>query len=374
MDSLSTTTNTNNNLNNDVHSSIIPDNGVNDLDEYSRENNALNLNRAYNSNNSNINHRGFRNGSGERRRAGRLQHHYHNNNRNENSIDHNHQDRSQDRRASNTNRSDRFRDRDDRGSRTRGYGGRGGNGRPRDLRRAREQPPPERLNTLVIKDADNEFLRMLKQSAAQSQTEEKNVKLNRDEIDDIVDNHRQEQQQRRHQRQFVNMQPSRVPKPVDGDHQHKACPVCLMDSPSLTGELVQAITSCEHIYCFECALRLVFITNKEDCPICRQTLKMVLLTRVESIDESKEIRDFLALSNAEIGGALKQDKFKRIDKMIYYDCRNESMEIFELAKRLLWFNCPSCTHLIPPYSFKMTNKSQTAYDSIARHLLVYSVF
>ena len=76
----------------------------------------------------------------------------------------------------------------------------------------------------------------------------------------------------------------------------KACPVCLQDIPALTGIPINAVINCEHVICFECALRLIFIANKCDCPICRQKLTKVILTHHSPLDQAEEVKKYLARS------------------------------------------------------------------------------
>lgn len=139
----------------------------------------------------------------------------------------------------------------------------------------------------------------------------------------------------------------------------------------MTGEFVQAITSCEHTYCFECALRLIFITDKSDCPICRQTLTKVVLTRAETLEEGGQVlKDFLSPNVNKDQPTAAQNpaakNYRNFAKMVYYDGA-EGSDIFDLIKRLLWFNCPFCPSN-DEYSYKMTTKNAASFEAIIRHL------
>ena len=81
-------------------------------------------------------------------------------------------------------------------------------------------------------------------------------------------------------------------KPGDNELRPNGCRVCLQDVPVLTGEKINAVTSCEHVLCFECALLLFFITKKTDCPICRQKLTKMILTRNDKLDSTEAVKDY----------------------------------------------------------------------------------
>ncbi|KAI2808449.1 hypothetical protein BLOT_006392 [Blomia tropicalis] len=223
--------------------------------------------------------------------------------------------------------------------------------RSRGIAQHRGPPQPasfQQSKTLVIKDSDNEFLRMLTQ--ANNDSNEK--------ILSQLESNPSSSGVHLSKRILTSIQPSRQSRPADPNH--KACPVCLMDSPSLTGELVQAITSCEHVYCFECALRLIFITNKSDCPICRQALSKVTLTRAESLDDVPELKSFLSSTQQ------SHKQYKKFSKMVFFDAA-EGEGIFDLIKQILWFNCTFCKKV--PYSFHMDTKNAESYDAISKHLI-----
>lgn len=134
----------------------------------------------------------------------------------------------------------------------------------------------------------------------------------------------------------------------------KECPICLQKSPAVSDENIVAVTECEHIYCFECALRLIFLCSKTDCPICRHELTKVYLTR-EILDSTDDIRRFLIKSS--------QKRMKTFTSRVLYD----DDSIYEPVKKLLWFQCNTC-NIDFSLNMGICYKTQPNFDYVSRHL------
>lgn len=137
-----------------------------------------------------------------------------------------------------------------------------------------------------------------------------------------------------------------------------SCPVCKKNLPELTGQPINAVTNCGHVFCYECALRLIYIAKKkggeEDlhpCPICKKPLKKVILTR-HAVGTVKMIGQFLATSRPFY-----------FNTIVYYD---ESVLADEL-KILVWFQCTGCNMDFTKY-LGYFKRNEDTFIYVSKHL------
>lgn len=94
--------------------------------------------------------------------------------------------------------------------------------------------------------------------------------------------------------------PPKTTEPVKNACTQKVCAVCQLETPALTRVKINAVTKCKHIFCYECALRLLFISVPNQpkgagitCPICRSHTDKVFLTVRQFTDDEQEVKDFV---------------------------------------------------------------------------------
>lgn len=120
------------------------------------------------------------------------------------------------------------------------------------------------------------------------------------------------------------------------------CAVCHMETPVLTNRKINAVTKCKHVFCFECALRLLFISVPNtpkgtgiDCPICRQHTEHVFLT-CRQFTNAEQIKDFV-----DYWWSILDDR-----KVIFYGdacvAQAEADEIMPYIDGLMVISCEHC--------------------------------
>lgn len=153
------------------------------------------------------------------------------------------------------------------------------------------------------------------------------------------------------------------------------CPLCQLKTPALSRQHINAVTACEHIFCFECALRLIFIIKPNeknghedkcgiDCPICRQHTKIVVLTRAPLTDPDqikKFVQRWFKVPFSRVGLPLTA---KSYTSDCWYD---EAEDIFEHVRDLMNVVCGICDFSYQHHRgvFKRTKSS---FIDLSNHL------
>ena len=108
---------------------------------------------------------------------------------------------------------------------------------------------------------------------------------------------------------------------------------------------------------FDIFVLQIFIIKKENCPICRQTLAKIILTR-EAPESPQEVKRFLA----------KQINVKQFHGIVHID----DPALSDIVKRLDW-ECNSCNIDFSKHIIGLFNTGQSAFKYVLDHLYVWKL-